>query len=48
MYDLWTEVMTIAATAIKGLQRPVESLSNHMYRWALLLRNHTDGRRASR
>ena len=48
MNELWTEVLTGVADAVEGCQKPIERLSNRLYRWALLLRNHAAGRRASR
>ncbi len=48
MYDLWTASLFVVAGATKGVQWPFERASNHLYRWALLLRNYAEGRRASR
>lgn len=48
MNELWTEILFGVAITVKGLQWPFERVSNRLYRWALLLRNHAAGRRASR
>ena len=42
---IWTEVLTGVADAIKGIQQPIERLSNRLYRWHYLLRGHVEMRR---
>ena len=45
---IWLAVLSGVSRALHGLQRPVERLSNRLFRWYFLLRNHVAGRRASR
>ena len=46
MNELWTEILVGVADAVAGYQKPIERLSNRLYRWAHLLRQHVATRRA--
>lgn len=48
MNELWTEVLIGVADAVAGVQKPIERLSNRIWRWALLIRQRVAKRRASR